>query len=156
MLKEAYDDYFRHQQDKTENNSIVKRLNVIQKNGTTSGTLFRSRRSTPEQPIELLPSRPDCAADWMNVPCHSLQVGDIIMLQDHETVPADLVVLKSSGENGTAYIETANLDGETNLKQRQALKETQSQLEDITALSRYHGMCLTPLFFNCLSATHCL
>jgi len=35
--------------------------------------------------------------------------------QDHY-VPADLILLSVNGNNGTSYIETKNLDGETNLK----------------------------------------
>ena len=41
-------------------------------------------------------------------------------LSCNETIPADMVVLKSSDEHsGLCYIDTQNLDGEANLKQRQ-------------------------------------
>jgi len=38
--------------------------------------------------------------------------------------PADLILLSSSNEGGVAYIETASLDGEKNLKPRNAYPET--------------------------------
>ena len=49
-----------------------------------------------------------------------VQVGDLIRLSNNETIPADMVVLKSSDKiGGLCYIDTQNLDGEANLKQRQ-------------------------------------
>lgn len=41
-----------------------------------------------------------------------------------ESFPADLLLINSSTYKGICYIETKNLDGETNLKHKQALKET--------------------------------
>jgi phospholipid-transporting ATPase len=38
--------------------------------------------------------------------------------------PADLLFLSSTNPDGVCYIETANLDGETNLKIRKALEKT--------------------------------
>mmetsp|Transcript_42587 Transcript_42587/g.97679 ORF Transcript_42587/g.97679 Transcript_42587/m.97679 type:complete len:1123 (+) Transcript_42587:130-3498(+) len=47
-------------------------------------------------------------------------VGDILVVKKDEYIPADLVLLTSSDESGQVFIETANLDGETNLKTKQA------------------------------------
>ena len=37
-------------------------------------------------------------------------------LEDEEYVPADVVILGSSEPKGAVFVETKNLDGETNLK----------------------------------------
>ena len=56
---------------------------------------------------------------WINI-----SVGDIVRVESEEPFPADLVLLASSEPEGLCYIETANLDGETNLKIKQAIPET--------------------------------
>jgi phospholipid-translocating ATPase len=53
-----------------------------------------------------------------------LRVGEIIRIEQDCEFPCDMVVLKSSEENGSCYIQTANLDGEADLKPRMALPET--------------------------------
>lgn len=47
-----------------------------------------------------------------------IQVGDYIKLVNDSLIPADIVLLSSSEPQAIAYIETSNLDGETNLKIR--------------------------------------
>ncbi|ETW08645.1 hypothetical protein, variant [Aphanomyces invadans] len=47
-----------------------------------------------------------------------LQVGDVVKVLDGESFPADLVILETSFMDGQAQVETANLDGETDLKIR--------------------------------------
>eukprot|EP00668_Euglena_longa_P029691 GGOE01037058.1.p1 GENE.GGOE01037058.1~~GGOE01037058.1.p1 ORF type:complete len:1107 (-),score=354.22 GGOE01037058.1:224-3544(-) len=64
-------------------------------------------------------------------------VGDIIKMVKDEFFPADLVFLSSCHEDGACYIETANLDGETTLKPKQALAETQP-LVTVEALAAAH------------------
>ncbi|XP_008282682.1 probable phospholipid-transporting ATPase VB [Stegastes partitus] len=47
-----------------------------------------------------------------------VRVGDFVKVVCNEIVPADLLLLDTSDLKGVCLIETANLDGETNLKQR--------------------------------------
>lgn len=54
---------------------------------------------------------------WKNV-----QVGDFVRIYNDEQIPADVVVLSTSDPDGACYVETKNLDGETNLKVRNALQ----------------------------------
>lgn len=70
---------------------------------------------------------------WVNV-----KVGDIVKVESEESFPADLVLLATSEPEGLCYIETANLDGETNLKIKQAIPET-ANLVSPSELSRLSG-----------------
>ncbi|GMF34819.1 unnamed protein product [Phytophthora fragariaefolia] len=53
-----------------------------------------------------------------------LQVGQLVCVENHDELPADVVILATSEEEGRCFIETSNLDGETNLKRRVAVKPT--------------------------------
>ncbi|KAI9168771.1 hypothetical protein LWI28_001718 [Acer negundo] len=61
---------------------------------------------------------------WEGLPWKKLQVGDIVRVKQDDFFPADLLFLASTNADGVCYIETANLDGETNLKIRKALEKT--------------------------------
>lgn len=70
---------------------------------------------------------------WIDV-----KVGDIVRVESEQPVPADMALLASSEPEGLCYIETANLDGETNLKIKQAIPET-AHLVSPGDLSRLSG-----------------
>lgn len=45
-----------------------------------------------------------------------VQVGDIVEVEEDETFPCDLILLQSSRDDGTCFVTTASLDGESNHK----------------------------------------
>lgn len=65
-------------------------------------------------------------------------VGDIVKVQNNDFFPADLVLLSSSEPQGISFIETSNLDGETNLKIRQGIAET-SKIVEVKDLVQLQG-----------------
>ncbi|CAG8515290.1 11234_t:CDS:10 [Ambispora gerdemannii] len=93
-FRDAFEDYKRRTQDNLLNRSITLRL-----------TGWRNVNF--------------CAADGTHV-----RVGDLVKLKNDEAVPADMIILSTSEPDGLCYVETKNLDGETNLKVRHAISST--------------------------------
>ena len=137
ICKEGYDDFRRHRLDKIENNAYatVLRLkdeesyaeviskNFIQRVRRTLDSLPWLQRRTKRKPLSRQREKDtdeDETCFWKQVKWHDIKVGDILKLKRDDAVPADLALLHASGEDGIAYVETMALDGETNLKSKQA------------------------------------
>ncbi|KFA79859.1 hypothetical protein S40288_03763 [Stachybotrys chartarum IBT 40288] len=142
MAKEGYDDYRRYVLDKVENRSTAWVLAHGVRDGQYNPSEKANRREQRKQ-LRQQQKRdrkggngddPDMVdhhnanrsaaygsdADWMPVQWQHVQVGDVLRLRRNDNVPADIVLLNATGPNGIAYIETIALDGETNLKSKQA------------------------------------
>lgn len=128
ILREGFDDWKRHSQDKEENS---KKSTVIREDGEmatldtqlitaivtemelpldefSSDTLFMNDELMRRYNLKHYPKR------WKDI-----KVGDILELHENEWIPADLVLLLTLNlEQQEAFVETMALDGETNLKPR--------------------------------------
>ncbi|VAH90522.1 unnamed protein product [Triticum turgidum subsp. durum] len=93
-VKDAYEDWRRHRSDRAENNRLAAVL-------------------SPGAAAQFVPT------EWKHV-----RVGDVVRVGANESPPADMVLLATSDTTGVAYVQTLNLDGESNLKTRYAKQET--------------------------------
>ena len=103
-LKDIFEDFQRHKEDRGENESKTEVFSKEQNH-----FVFKK---------------------WNEV-----KVGDIVKVTNGACFPADLVLISSSAtedKKGSCYIETSQLDGETNLKVRSAIQETTSLGDDTT------------------------
>jgi len=72
------------------------------------------------------------------IPSSNIKVGDIIAVDKNQRVPADMLFLKTTEKNGSCFIRTDQLDGETDWKLRIALPVTQN-LSDIKELFEHEA-----------------
>uniref|UniRef100_A0A671N6D7 Phospholipid-transporting ATPase n=1 Tax=Sinocyclocheilus anshuiensis TaxID=1608454 RepID=A0A671N6D7_9TELE len=55
-----------------------------------------------------------------------LRVGDIVQVKEDEMFPCDLILLSTSREDGTCFVTTASLDGESSHKTYYAVQDTKA------------------------------
>ena len=93
-------------------------------------------KRTNATPVNLLKGK--------RVASSSLHPGDIVLLKREERVPADILVLQSAAPDGSVYVETASLDGETNLKVRRCPALLAGRSLGSLASERMHVTCEIP------------
>lgn len=91
----------------------------------------KADRETNNRPVDVISS-----SGIVAVKSAKIKAGNVLKIKNGEFFPADLVLLRSSTSDGICYIETANLDGETNLKLRKAPSPTQQLDQDALAKTR--------------------
>ncbi|GAA5824901.1 hypothetical protein JCM11251_005386 [Rhodosporidiobolus azoricus] len=91
--------------------------------GATSLAQSASSRKSTSEVVSYDHPTPG-TAKWERTLWKKLEVGDVVLLKENDQIPADVVVLSSSDPDGVCFVETKNLDGETNLKPRKSLKAT--------------------------------
>ncbi|KAI9219490.1 hypothetical protein BC828DRAFT_386043 [Blastocladiella britannica] len=122
MMREAYDDWIRHKRDDIENNEVTE-------------VLVGGRAYTNGAPV----TGPIVPAHWEHRAWHELAVGDLVRVKKDRPVPADMVLMRTSLEQGTCYIQTSQLDGESNLKQRQAVPLIQNSVNSLDDVAAFQG-----------------
>ncbi|KAJ3256260.1 hypothetical protein HK103_005623 [Boothiomyces macroporosus] len=73
------------------------------------------------------------------ISAQELQPGDIVYIEKGSKFQVDAILLSSSYEDGTAFIETAELDGETNLKRKSTVPTT-SDRNSPESISKIGGL----------------
>ena len=68
-----------------------------------------------------------------------VHVGDVLYLERGAEVPADCLIISSSLEDGASFVETASLDGETNLKPKQSRDSLHRKFRTPDAIANFSG-----------------
>lgn len=73
-------------------------------------------------------------------------MGTVVKITKNEYFPADLILMNSSAPKGICYIETKNLDGETNMKHKMSNKDVMTYCQTDSEAAAYKGtiMCEKP------------
>jgi magnesium-transporting ATPase (P-type) len=85
---------------------------------------------------------------WKRVHWWQLAVGDAVLIKNREDVPTDVLIIGVHEPNkpvceGTCYVETKSLDGETNLKARHQLRSLLGCVSGASDVLRLRGTLTT-------------
>lgn len=134
MGKEAYDDYKRHLRDREANSQRYLVLTPPSVSDSDAEQAYLNAH-----------------ANTRSVPSSSIRVGDLVLIEKDQRVPADMILLHTSEGSGTCFIRTDQLDGETDWKLRVAVPECQKLNENrdlIRSDAEIYGEILPLAFFQ--------
>ena len=87
---------------------------AVEEHGTHSAILPQHHEQGVPEPDHHRPH-------WKMTAWEDLAVGDFVKILDNESIPGDILVCATSEDENVAFVETKSLDGETNLKSRNAV-----------------------------------
>lgn len=114
--KEGYDDYKRHQRDVSANST---RYQILDPSASPLQPHSHHATSNPSTSSDAPTPTP-----IKSIPSSKLKVGDLVLLEKNQRVPADMLLLKTSDPSGSCFVRTDQLDGETDWKLRVAVERT--------------------------------
>jgi magnesium-transporting ATPase (P-type) len=137
LLVEGTSDSRRHRSDEQTNHSpcvILRRADELDadENAERDKTVMNSKdvlvnlskayfqtsnNQHPETPVNKTSSELVGVA-FQQLRRMDIRQGHLVLIKNRDMVPADMILLASSGDSGSSYIETSSIDGETNLKLR--------------------------------------
>lgn len=132
ICKECAEDIKRHIADRQTNLRLTEKIfhtNNNDNNNTLSifnifrNCLFSSQKNENDSSNN---DNNNNKKDTETIHWEDIKVGDFILLHNNQEIPADMIILTSSDVSGHVYIETSNIDGETNLKIRNSIKTSPS------------------------------
>ena len=108
-------------------------LSIIIAVGVLKEAAVEIRRWLQDRKVNNTPTRRLLADGTIQeISLSQVRVGDILIIRDDETVPADCVLLRTKKHcNGTCWVETSNLDGEKNLKPKLSSKYIEKHFREI-------------------------
>jgi magnesium-transporting ATPase (P-type) len=136
LMVEGAADAKRHRNDEETNNAqccILRRTDELEAEGAerdkslakgkdivvnlNKAYYMGSGGNEPETPMAAS-SENSAKVSFQKIRRMDIRQGHLIVVKNREMVPADMLLIASSSENGSGYIETSSIDGETNLKLR--------------------------------------
>ena len=68
--------------------------------------------------------------NWVSTRSGELRPGNIVKVVKDDEITCDILLVSTNFDNGTCFVDTKNLDGETNLKEKICMKDFKSIKED--------------------------
>ena len=115
MIKDAIEDHKRYKSDNEENNRLTECVPIS--SDDDSGAIDTEKSDFNQNGVTAKSN------DFQESKWRQIKVGQIVKVHENDYFPCDIVLLNTSLPKGICYIETKSLDGETNLKHKQAEKK---------------------------------